>query len=300
MGSFNAWIQAFRLRTLPLALSSIALGGFVAHYDGGFNLKVSILAGITTLFLQILSNLANDYGDSKHGVDNEQRIGPQRTVQSGLISTASMKRMVILFILFSIISGIWLVYEGTKGYSFTLSLLFFFLGLGAIIAAVRYTVGSNPYGYAGLGDLFVFLFFGLTGVIGTYYLNTHTFRWEVLLPATAMGFLATGVLNLNNMRDRVNDKHSGKNTLVVRMGIEKARWYHLFLLSGSVLAGLIYMIINYHNPFQMIFLTTIPMLWLNISGVFKNKIPEELDPYLKKLAITSLLFSLSFGIGLII
>ncbi|MCD4676008.1 MAG: 1,4-dihydroxy-2-naphthoate octaprenyltransferase, partial [Desulfobacula sp.] len=165
---------------------------------------------------------------------------------------------------------------------------------------VRYTIGNNPYSYAGFGDLFVFIFFGLTGVIGTYYLNTHSFRWEVLLPATAMGFLATGVLNLNNMRDRVNDKHSGKNTLVVRMGIEKARWYHLFLLSGSVMAGLAYMIINYHTPFQMLFLITIPLLWINVSTVFKNKIPEELDPYLRKLTITSLLFSLSFGIGLII
>lgn len=297
--SLIPWIQAFRLRTLPLALSSVALGSFVAFYDGGFNLKVAILAGITTLFLQILSNLANDYGDSKHGVDSENRVGPLRAVQSGKIAPKSMKRMVIFFIALSLITGIWLIYEGTKGIPPVYVIIFLALGFGAVAAAVKYTIGENPYGYSGFGDIFVFIFFGLTGVMGTYFLHTHTLKWEPLLPASAMGFLATGVLNLNNMRDRVNDESSGKNTLVVRMGIERARWYHLFLLSGSVMAGLAYMIINYHTPFQMLFLLTIPMLWLNVVGVFKNTIPGELDPYLRKLAIASLLFSISFGIGLL-
>jgi 1,4-dihydroxy-2-naphthoate octaprenyltransferase len=297
--NIKPWIQAFRLRTLPLSLSSIVLGCFLAHYDGGFNWKVCALALLTTLFLQILSNLANDYGDSKYGVDNSERKGPLRAVQSGVISPISMKRVVISFMILSFISGIWLIYEGTKGISFTTVLVFLVIGLGAIAAAVKYTIGDHPYGYSGFGDLFVFLFFGLTGVIGTYFLNTHTFKWEILLPASAAGFLSTAVLNLNNMRDRVNDKNSGKNTLVVKMGIEKARWYHFFLLSGSVIAGLTYMLLNYHSPFQMLFLLTIPLLWINASAVFKNTIPEELDPYLKKLAITSLLFSLAFGIGLL-
>lgn len=293
------WIQAFRLRTLPLALSSVALGSFVAYYDGAFNPKVAILAGLTTLFLQILSNLANDYGDFIHGVDNDGRTGPRRAVQSGMITPLAMKAAVLIFIGLSLFTGLWLIYEGLKGQAISVNMLFLILGLGAIAAAVRYTIGKNPYGYSGLGDLFVFLFFGLAGVMGTYYLHAHTLNWEILLPAAAMGFLATGVLNLNNMRDRENDRQSGKYTLVVRMGIEKARWYHLFLLMGSVAAGLAYMIINYHSPFQMLFLITIPLLWLNISGVFHNRIPEELDPYLRKLALASLLFSLSFGIGLI-
>ena len=293
------WIQAFRLRTLPLSLSSIVLGCFLALYDGGFNWKVCALALLTTLFLQILSNLANDYGDSKYGVDNSERKGPQRAVQSGVISPIRMKQVVIGFMILSFISGVWLIYEGTKGISFTAVLIFLVIGLGAIAAAVKYTIGDHPYGYSGFGDLFVFLFFGLTGVIGTYFLNTHTFKWEILLPASAAGFLSTAVLNLNNMRDRVNDKNSGKNTLVVKMGIEKARWYHFFLLLGSVVAGLTYMLLNYHSPFQMLFLLTIPLLWINASAVFRNTIPEELDPYLKKLAITSLLFSLAFGIGLL-
>ncbi len=296
----KAWIEAFRLRTLPLALSSVALGCFVAYYDGMFNLRVSILAAVTTLFLQVLSNLANDYGDSKHGVDSSNRVGPVRAVQSGVIAPAAMKRMVITFMILSLASGLWLIYEGTRGIPVLYVALFLVLGLGAIAAAVKYTIGDNPYGYSGFGDLFVFIFFGLTGVLGTYFLNTHTLKWEVLLPGAAMGFLSAGVLNLNNMRDRVNDKESGKNTLVVIMGIEKARWYHLFLLLGSVVTGLTYMIINYHSPFQMLFLLTIPLLWINVVVVFRNTIPEELDPYLKKLAIASLLFSLTFGIGLII
>ncbi len=296
----KAWIEAFRLRTLPLALSSVALGCFVAFFDGMFSLKVSILAATTTLFLQVLSNLANDYGDSKHGVDGSERVGPVRAVQSGVIAPASMKRMVILFMGLSLVSGLWLIYEGTRGIPFYYVLFFLVLGLGAIAAAVKYTIGKNPYGYSGFGDLFVFIFFGLTGVLGTYFLNTHTLKWEILLPGAAMGFLSAGVLNLNNMRDRINDKESGKNTLVVIMGIEKARWYHFFLLLGSVISGLTYMLINYHSPFQMLFLLTIPLLWINVVVVFKNTIPEELDPYLKKLAIASLLFSLTFGIGLII
>ncbi|MCD4790783.1 MAG: 1,4-dihydroxy-2-naphthoate polyprenyltransferase [Bacteroidales bacterium] len=298
--NLKPWIQAFRLRTLPLSLSSIALGCFIAFYDGAFNWKVCVLASFTTLFLQILSNLANDYGDSKYGVDNIQRKGPERAVQSGVITPKKMKRVVILFMVLSLVSGLWLIYEGTKGITVTTGLIFVALGLGAIVAAVKYTIGKHPYGYSGFGDLFVFLFFGLTGVIGTYYLNTHILKWELLLPASAMGFLSAGVLNLNNMRDRENDQISGKHTLVVKMGIEKAKWYHLFLLLSSIITGLTYMLINYHSPFQMLFLLTIPMLWINVAVVFKNTIPEELDPYLKKLAIASLLFSLSFGIGLVI
>jgi len=297
--NLKPWIQAFRLRTLPLALSSVALGCFIAYFDGGFNWKVCVLAVITTLLLQILSNLANDYGDSKHSVDSENRVGPERTVQSGLIKPKEMKKVVILFMVLSFISGLWLIYEGTKGISILTVLIFLILGLGAIAAAVKYTIGENPYGYSGFGDLFVFLFFGLTGVIGTYFLNTHSFKWELLLPASALGFLSAGVLNLNNMRDRENDRNSGKNTLVVKMGIGKAKWYHLFLLAGSVICGLTYMLLNYHSPFQMLFLLTIPFLWINVVVVFNNTIPEELDPYLKKLAITSLLFSLAFGIGLL-
>lgn len=298
--NLKRWIHAFRLRTLPLALSSVALGCFLAYSDGNINWTVSVLAVSTTLFLQILSNLANDYGDSKHGVDNTNRVGPVRAVQSGEVTPGAMKKVVIMFIVLSLVSGLWLIYEGTRGIPFWIVSTFLVVGFGAIAAAVKYTIGENPYGYSGFGDLFVFVFFGLTGVVGTYFLNTHQFKWELLLPASAMGFLSAGVLNLNNMRDRVSDEISGKYTLVVKMGFAKARWYHFFLLLGSVVTGLIYMLINYHSPFQMLFLLTLPMLWINVAVVFNNQVPEELDPYLRKLALASLIFTVTFGIGLLI
>jgi 1,4-dihydroxy-2-naphthoate polyprenyltransferase len=294
------WLSAFRLRTLPLALSTITLGAFLAYFDGYSNWPVLILALLTTLFLQILSNLANDYGDSSHGVDNEKRVGPQRSVQSGKISPGQMKTAIFVFISLSLLSGIPLVFIALINAGAGAKVFFFVLGLMAIVAAIKYTVGKKPYGYAGFGDLFVFVFFGLAGVMGTYFLIANQFNAEVLLPASAVGFLSMAVLNLNNMRDRENDALSGKNTLVVRLGIRAARIYHLALIAGSVVSGLAFMIINYRSPFQMFFLISVPFFWMNVYGVFHNTIPAELDPYLKRLALTTLLFSITFGISLVL
>jgi len=294
------WIRAFRLRTLPLSLSSIFLGSFLASSDGAFNWKVLALAAVTTLFLQILSNLANDYGDSENGADNNERVGPARAVQSGAISSSAMRNGIIVFALLALASGIWLVLEGTSGLLSTQGIIFLLLGIGAIAAAIKYTVGKNPYGYHGFGDFFVFLFFGLTGVIGTYYLHTNTFSPDTLLPASALGMLASGVLNLNNMRDREADQRAGKNTLVVKIGAKPAKFYHLFLIGGAVLLAALYMVLHQHSPYQWLFLLTVPMLALNLKAVFQNKIPRELDPLLKKLALTTLAFSLTFGVGLIL
>ncbi|MDP2424282.1 MAG: 1,4-dihydroxy-2-naphthoate polyprenyltransferase [Bacteroidales bacterium] len=294
------WLQAFRLRTLPLALSTVLLGAFLAYFDGAKNWLVSGLALATTLFLQILSNLANDYGDSAHGLDNEKRVGPKRTVQSGNIGAAEMKLAIIIFTLLSLSTGILLVFAGLSRTGMATKLIFFSMGLLAITAAIKYTVGKRPYGYAGFGDLFVFIFFGLAGVMGTYFLITNHFQPAVLLPASAVGFLSMAVLNINNMRDRENDALSGKNTLVVRLGIRVARVYHLVLIVGSMLMGLTYMLINYRSPFQMFFLITVPFFWMNVYGVFRNTNPAELDPYLKRLALTTLLFSVIFGISLVL
>lgn len=293
------WISAFRLRTLPLALSTVSLGTFLAYFDGARNWPVFILALLTTLFLQVLSNLANDYGDSSHGVDNENRVGPKRAVQSGSISAGKMKSAIITFTFLSLLTGIPLVFTGLKEAGIAGKLFFFALGLLAIISAIKYTVGRKPYGYYGYGDLFVFVFFGLAGVMGTHFLITNSIAPEILLPAAAVGFLSVAVLNLNNMRDRENDARSGKNTLVVRLGIKAARIYHLSLISASVICGLIYMIINYHSPFQMVFLVTVPFFWMNVYGVFHHSIPAELDPYLKRLALTTFAFSIIFGISLV-
>ena len=297
MTKTQAWIHAFRLRTLPLALSSIVMGAFVAYADNGFRAIITGLAALTTLFLQILSNLANDYGDSKHGVDNVERLGPERAVQSGVISAKEMKYAVILFSVLSFVSGIALLISGLGSRVFSIRfLVFLILGISAIAAAVKYTVGKNPYGYKGFGDVFVFLFFGLAGVIGTYFLNTGVFKWDVILPAISIGCLSTGVLNLNNMRDIDNDRESGKITLVVKMGEQKARIYHLLLIVITALSSLLYTAINYSSLWQYLYIIIFILFYKHIKTVLSTQQPQQLDPYLKQLAIATLLFSFAYGI----
>jgi 1,4-dihydroxy-2-naphthoate octaprenyltransferase len=220
-GKVKAWISAFRLRTLPLALASIFLGSFIAAAHGAFDWLIFSLCVLTTLFLQILSNLANDYGDSIHGADGEHREGPSRAVQAGLISATQMKKAMTVFGVLSFITGVLLIYTAFQA-QWWLALIFLGLGLGAIYAAIRYTAGKNPYGYKGLGDLFVLLFFGLVGVGGSYFLYTQVLDWFILLPATGCGLLAVGVLNVNNIRDIKSDEVSGKRSIPVRIGRENA------------------------------------------------------------------------------
>lgn len=300
MSKFSAWMHAFRLRTLPLAMSSTVLGSFVAAAERKFSWKVFLLASVTTVLLQILSNLANDYGDFKKGTDNMDRIGPLRMVQSGQITPSQMILAISIIIILTLISGISLIFNGTEGAGNNIKLLFLILGIGAIFAAVKYTVGKNPYGYKGFGDIFVFIFFGLIGVLGTYYLHTHTFKPDLILPAASIGFLSAGVLNLNNMRDYHSDKKAMKRTLVVILGSEKAKIYHLGLIIGALGTVIVYTLINFTSPFQFLFLVPVPFFIQNVIIVFKNKKPVELNSELKKLALSTLLFSITFGIGLLL
>lgn len=300
MSKTKAWIHAFRLRTLPLALSNIFLGSLLAASEGKFSVRIFLLATLTTLFLQVLSNLANDLGDSISGADNENRIGPERAVQSGVISKSEMIRMVIVFAILSLVAGLGLLWEALQLLNYTQALVMLGVGLLAIGAAINYTVGKNPYGYSGFGDVFVFLFFGLAGVLGTYFLHTGDLNWTVLLPATSVGFLSVGVLNLNNMRDIENDSKTGKKTLVVKIGAGGARKYHIFLLVGAMLSACAYIFIHWNSLIQLLFLVSFPLLIRNMMVVSQNKIARDLDPELKKLALSTLLFSLSFGIGLVL
>ncbi len=297
--SAKSWIQAFRLRTLPLALSSILMGTFIAASQGFFRWDIFGLAILTTLLLQILSNLANDYGDSQNGADNADRIGPLRAVQSGEISAKAMLNGVILFSGFSLISGLSLLYISFGEFSTTF-LIFLGLGLLCIAAAIRYTAGKNPYGYAGLGDFSVFLFFGLTGVIGSYFLYSHTFSYDLILPAIACGLYATGVLNLNNIRDIENDKSSGKITIPVRIGFQKALLYHRFLLIGGPIALTIYTGLNYKLVIQFLFLLIAPLVTKQINDLNKISNLRDVDPFLKKQGLTTLLMVLLFGAGLLL
>jgi 1,4-dihydroxy-2-naphthoate octaprenyltransferase len=300
MSHLRIWIKAFRLRTLPLAMSATILGSFLAYANGSYKWSVFILGLFTTLFLQILSNLANDYGDALKGTDNENRLGPLRVTQRGLVSKKQMREMIFLFIILSLISGSILIYFGLAENRSLLYILFFLLGLSAIYAAIKYTIGKNPYGYAGFGDIMVFIFFGIVGVSGTYFLHSQAFSWSILMPASAIGLFSVGVLNLNNLRDKENDESNGKMTLVVRKGFLWAKRYHLTLLLLGFVLSLIYTILYFRSAYQFLFVLALPLLVSDIKKVMINTVPVELNDELKKLAIATLLFSLSFGIGLIL
>ncbi|WP_154856878.1 1,4-dihydroxy-2-naphthoate polyprenyltransferase [Cyclobacterium xiamenense] len=290
----KAWIHAFRLRTLPLALSSIVMGTVIAFQDGAFRWSVFALAALTTTLLQVLSNLANDYGDSIHGADHDERKGPQRAVQSGAISASSMKKAMVLFSLLSLVSGLALLAVALE----TAYLFFLFLALGllAIFAAITYTSGSRPYGYAGLGDLAVFLFFGWVGVMGTYYLHTLSFDASLWLPASAVGLLSTGVLNINNIRDIESDKKAGKRSIPVRIGKQDAARYHWLLLLLALGLLLAYVLVEQAYG-AFLYILAAPVVLRTGWAVSKVETPEKLDPYLKVMALGTFLCVLLFGLG---
>lgn len=300
MATVTAWIQSFRLHTLPLALSTIIMGSFLAASQHHFSWAVFFWAALTTLFLQTVSNLANDYGDAEKGVDNEHRIGPKRGMQAGHISRTQMRYAILIFILLSLLSGIMLIMEGTRGLNMSNGVILFVLGLCAIAAAVKYTVGKNPYGYMGLGDFFVFLFFGLVGVLGTYFLHTHRLGFLEFLPAISMGCFSAGVLNLNNLRDRDNDAAHGKRTLVVQLGLRRAKVYHAVLLSAGMLAAIAYSVFTPAPVWKWIYLFSFTGIMGSIRAVMHNERPEALYPELKRLSLSTLLFSILFGLGLVI
>jgi 1,4-dihydroxy-2-naphthoate polyprenyltransferase len=288
----KVWLAAARLRTLPLAFSGIILAAFLAISKGVFSLPIFLLTISTTVLLQVLSNFANDYGDTQNGADLVDRIGPTRTVQSGDITPALMLKGIYFIGILALFSGLVLLYVAFGGFLNTYFAVFLAIGILAIIAAYTYTAGSKPYGYAGLGDVSVFIFFGLVGVLGTLFLFTKSFESIDLLPAMASGALATGVLNINNIRDIASDKKAGKITIPVRLGRTYAIFYHTFLILLSLLFMSIYIILKEGSYY---FLLAFPLLFLNIYQVFKSSNP---DPYLKTLALSSLFFSIVSGLSL--
>jgi 1,4-dihydroxy-2-naphthoate octaprenyltransferase len=295
----SIWIEAARLRTLPLALSSIITGSALAQFDGAFNLRVLIPALLTAIFLQILSNLANDYGDAVKGTDNDGRVGPLRSVQSGAITLAQMRKGIACMTFAAILAGIWLICEGLSGLSLVDYISFMFLGLISVIAALTYTLGKNPYGYSGLGDIAVFLFFGLTGVLGTYFLHRHVLSWGAALMAVVLGLFSMGVLNLNNMRDMENDRRCGKITIAAKLGMSRAKKYHSFLIISGLLGSALFTALNFKSKGQLAIILIFPVFIRDINAVSKIKDHRELDPFLKKLSLSTFIFSILFGVGLV-
>ncbi|MFQ6605088.1 MAG: 1,4-dihydroxy-2-naphthoate octaprenyltransferase [Fidelibacterota bacterium] len=291
------WLTAFRLRTLPLAFSSIIMGGSLAWYDGYFNIIIFLLALITTLCLQILANLANDYGDFVHGADHSGRVGPGRMMQQGYITAAQMKVAIWVFIVISSIFGVTLIVFSI-GDHYQAGIPIALLGLLSIGAAVAYTMGKRPYGYMGLGDIMVFCFFGLVGVVGSYFLYYLDLKGEIFLPAAAIGLLATGVLNINNIRDMAQDEQSGKFTLAVKLGATGARIYHLALILTSALLLSVYTWNYIDSAYRMLFFILYPTLILHAIRVYQTRDETRLDPYLKSLSLLTFFLTIIYWAGL--
>jgi 1,4-dihydroxy-2-naphthoate octaprenyltransferase len=293
------WIEAARVRTLPLSVSGIIVGSFYAMSQGMFNWNIVTFALLTTLGLQILSNFANDYGDGVKGTDNKDRVGPMRAIQSGMITPNAMKKAIGLTAVITLTFAVLLIYFAFKESYLLYSLFFLMLGILAIASAIRYTVGKGAYGYRGFGDLFVFIFFGMVSTFGVYFMFSKSIDWLLLLPATAIGLLSVGVLNLNNMRDEESDRKAGKNTIVVKMGGENAKKYHFFLVISAMVLVLLFAYLNNFHFDQYIFVVAYFPLISHLITVYKNKNPKLLDPELKKLAISTFILSILLSLSLI-
>lgn len=292
------WIEAARLRTLPLAISGLALGNLLALSNGVHNPAITFFSILTAFFLQVLSNYANDYGDFVNGADNDERIGPKRAVQAGDISPNSMKRAIFILIFLSLLSGITLLWFSIAQVGLNNVLIVFAVGLLSIAAAVSYTATSKPYGYMGLGDLAVFIFFGLVAVNVCFFLQTGEIKAMVFMPAAAFGLLSTAVLNLNNIRDIETDKKAGKNTVAVALGLKKAVLYHHGLVIMAIALFALYAIFSYSVYYQYLFLApTILLLW-HLKKVNHCKTYSEFNPLLKELSLKSALLAISLGASL--
>ncbi|QJQ96362.1 MULTISPECIES: 1,4-dihydroxy-2-naphthoate octaprenyltransferase [Halomonadaceae] len=299
MGTLSAWLMAMRLRTLPLACSSILLGSGLAANRGEFDTRIMVLALLTATLLQILSNLANDYGDWVSGADNGERIGPPRALASGVISRRQMSHAMALTGLASAVAGLLLLFA-SFGTDWMAILAFTALGATAILAAITYTVGigHTPYGYRGFGDISVFLFFGLLGVLGSYYLFTHTLTWELLLPAAACGLLATAVLNINNVRDIESDAQSDKITLAVRLGRRGAVIYHWALLTMGLLLSLIFLYLDEAGKWAGLLMLAILPLGHAALTLGKSRDGQVLTGALKETVLSVFVYHLLLSLGL--
>ena len=298
------WIKAARLRTLPLSLSGIILGSLIAKWKlnsvgESLDVWVFVLALVVTLLYQVLSNYANDYGDGVKGTD-KKRAGEAeaRAVASGKITAKQMRNAVILFSVLSLAFTVLLLYKAFFPGHIQAFYVFIGLGIACIFAAIGYTIGKRPYGYMGLGDVFVFIFFGLVSVMGSYYLFTKTFDWQMILPATSVGLFSVAVLNLNNMRDIESDAESGKHTLALKMGFKKAMIYEIILLQLPLILILTYMMVyEIRSYYAYIFIILFLPLMALRRRIMETKEPKNLDPYLKQVAIMCFAMSLLTGIG---
>lgn len=284
------------------------MGAFIAKWrlyrEGGiWDWRIFALALLVTLLYQILSNYANDYGDGVKGTDAKRiNEAEARAVASGRISAKQMKNAVILFSVLSFVATIGLLYVAFFPDFMKEFYTFIGLGVACILAAIGYTVGKKPYGYMGLGDLFVFVFFGLVSVCGSYFLFTKTFSWDMLLPGTAIGMMSMAVLNLNNMRDIESDRLSGKNSLALRIGFKNAMIYEMILLQLPLILILVFLGVNGFIQAQNYYVFIVMILLLPLMKLRRNimtvKEPKELDQYLKQVGIMTFMMAVLTAFGL--
>ncbi|MBA3985828.1 MAG: 1,4-dihydroxy-2-naphthoate octaprenyltransferase [Flavobacteriales bacterium] len=294
MPSIKSWFLAARLRTLPLSLSGILVGTSMAIKENLFDTSIFVLAILTTVGFQVLSNFANDYGDGVKGTDNEDRVGPKRAMQSGLLTDKDLKKGITITIVTTLILTGALIYVAFGSQNFGYSILFFLLGIASVVAAIKYTVGVNAYGYRAMGDIFVFLFFGFLSVLGSNFLYSKNLHFLIVLPAITIGLLSTAVLNLNNMRDRLSDVKVNKITVPVLLGEKKAKKYHALLLLGAYIAAFLYFYISRYTWWQFFPLIAFFPLMKHYTVVQLNKNPALLDSELKKVALSTFFFALLF------
>lgn len=295
---FWAWVSAARLRTLPLAAAAVGMGSLLQFQSPKFSPLILLLTLLTTVFLQVLSNFANDLGDSDHGADNTQRKGPSRMVQSGLIDRKSMQKATLLLAILSLVTGMLLLWLAFRN-NWIGALPLFMAGLSAISAAWFYTNGSKPYGYRALGDIAVFIFFGLLAVLGSAWLQVQSFSISFLFPAFSMGFWSMAVLNLNNMRDVHSDALAGKRTVPMLLGEKASRVYHFSLVAAGAICLIIFALLN-----QYIWVAgAIPGFLLMIKTLFVVVSAHDanaLDKLLKPQAAGTFLAVLGMGLGLLL
>lgn len=302
------WIKAARLRTLPLSLSGIIMGAFIAKWrlygeGGSWDWRIFALALLVTLLYQVLSNYANDYGDGVKGTDAKRVTEAEaRAVASGKITAKQMKNAVIVLSILSFAATVALLYVAFIPDYMNEFYIFIGLGVASILAAIGYTVGKKPYGYMGLGDIFVFIFFGLVSVCGSYFLFTKSFSWDMLLPGTAIGMMSMAVLNLNNMRDIESDKLSGKNSFALRIGFKNAMIYEMILLQLPLILILMFFAVNGFFQTQNYYVFMVMILMLPLMKIRRQimavKNPRELDPFLKQVGIMTFMMAVLTAVGL--
>ena len=290
------WLKACRLRTLSLSLSAVGLGSALAYQQAELRVDILVLLVLTATGLQLLSNLANDLGDSLHGIDHLGRVGPARMVQRGYLSAAELRGAILGVAVATFGCGLGLLWQ-----AFGVGWLFgAFLGLGllAIWAALRYAYGHKPYGHKGGGDLSVWIFFGLVGVKGSYLLHTQSWNSAVLLPVAAMGAYAVAVLNINNLRDIDSDLSAGKHTLAARLGRKGAIHYHRLLLLGAAICWLCYGYMYLPIGWQWLFVLVYPAWVILAASVHTDSTASTLNRRLQQTAFLSLVQVLVFVAGL--